>query len=81
MAVALPKYLTPNEYSKATGLGVEEVKRLCRTGELLCSMTDGGYYKIIVYNDAVPREEYEKVVKEKTEAISKLNILKNIIAS
>ncbi len=49
---------------KKVDFGVAEVKRLCRLGQLPCKMTDGGHYKIEVYNDAVPREEYDKVKEE-----------------
>lgn len=44
--------------------GVEEVKKLCRKGELPCKMTDGGHYKIEVYDDVVPREQYDKLKEE-----------------
>lgn len=44
--------------------GVEEVKKLCRKGELPCKMTDGGHYKIEVYDDVVSRKEHEAVLQE-----------------
>lgn len=61
----VPKYLSAEQYSKQSGLGVEEVKRQCRIGKINCLMTDGGYYKIPVYDDAVSIEQYEKVLQEK----------------
>jgi hypothetical protein len=64
MAYAIPKYISAEEYSKQSNLGVEEVKRLCRIGEIKCKMTEGGHYKIPLYDDAVPKEEYEKLMKE-----------------
>lgn len=64
MSVSIPKYISAEKYSKESGLGVEEVKRLCRLGEIPCKMTEGGYYKIPIYEDAVPKEQYEKVKEE-----------------
>lgn len=61
----VPIYLSAEEYSRQSGMGVEEVKRQCRIGEIPCKMTEGGYYKIPVYEDAVPKEQYEKVLQEK----------------
>lgn len=60
----IPIYVSAEKYSKESGLGVEEVKRLCRLGEIPCKMTEGGYYKIPVYEDAVPKEQYDKVKEE-----------------
>lgn len=61
----VPKYLSAEEYSRQSGMGVEEVKRQCRIGKISCLMTEGGYYKIPVYEDVVPIEQYEKVLQEK----------------
>lgn len=59
------KWVSAEQYSKATGLGVEEVKRQCNLGKLECFRTEGGYYKIkVMKNDGVPREEFNKVVEE-----------------
>lgn len=60
----IPKYISAEEYSRQSGLGVEEVKRQCRIGEIPCKRTEKGYYKIPIYEDAVPVEEYNKL-KEK----------------
>lgn len=49
---------------KKVDCGVAEVKKLCVKGELPCKMTDGGHYKIEVYDNAVPLEQYEKVAQE-----------------
>lgn len=63
--MSLPKYLSAEQYSKQTGLGVEEVKRQCKKGTIPYLMTEGGYYKIPVYeNDAVSREEYDRIKTE-----------------
>lgn len=60
----IPQYVSAEEYSKRSGLGVEEVKRLCRLGEIKCKMTEGGHYKIPLYDDAIPKEQYENLLKE-----------------
>ena len=63
--MSLPKYISAEQYSKQTGLGVEEVKRQCRLGNIQCLMTEGGYYKIPVYeNSVVSKEEYDKIKTE-----------------
>ena len=72
--MSIPKYVSPETYSKESGMGVEEVKRQCRIGEIPCKRTAGGYYKIIVYDDAVPIEQFNKVKEENTR-------LKTIIAT
>ena len=66
MAYAIPIYLSAEKYSEKSGLGVEEVKKKCRNGEIKCEMTEGGHYKILVYNDAVPIEDYQKLKDEVT---------------
>lgn len=60
----IPKYISAEAYSKQSGLGVEEVKRLCRIGEIKCLRTEKGYYKIPVYQDSVPIEEHLKLKEE-----------------
>ena len=74
----IPKYISAEEYSRQSGIGVEEIKRLCRTGEIKCLRTEKGYYKIPVYQDSVPMEEYQKlkeeVIKLKTTISSMINI-------
>ena len=62
--MSIPKYISAEAYSKQSGLGVEEVKRLCRTGEIKCLRTEKGYYKIPVYQDSVPIEEHQKLKEE-----------------
>lgn len=71
-------YLSASEYSKQTGMGVEEVKRLCRLGRIPCEFTEGGYYKIKIYKDnCISIEEYNKVIKENEKLKT---IIKNIYA-
>ena len=62
--MSIPKYISAEAYSKQSGLGVEEVKRLCRIGEIKCLRTEKGYYKIPVYQDSVPIEEHQKLKEE-----------------
>lgn len=59
----IPKYVSAEEYSRQSGMGPEEVKRLCRIGKIPCMMTEGGYYKIPIYDDAVPIEKYRELEK------------------
>ena len=54
--MAIPKYVSAEEYSRQSGIGVEEVKRLCRTNQLKHFMTEGGYYKIAIASDSIPKE-------------------------
>jgi len=58
------QYVSAEKYAKMTNLGVEEVKKQCRIGKIECFMTEGGHYKIPVRQNAVSKEEYEKVVRE-----------------
>lgn len=62
--MSIPKYVSAEQYSKESGIGVEQVKKLCRSGELEHYMTEGGYYKIKVDSDSVPIEKYKKVEEE-----------------
>ncbi len=60
----IPRYVSAEEYSRQSGIGVEEVKKLCKRGELKHYMTEGGYYKIVVDDDSVPIEKYQEVKDE-----------------
>lgn len=60
----IPKYVSAEEYSRQSGMGVEQVKKLCRSGELEHYMTDGGYYKIKVDSNSVPIEKYIEIKQE-----------------
>jgi hypothetical protein len=73
------KYLSAEKYAKATGLGVEEVKRLCRIGELDHFRTEKGYYKIKIYKNNINSDQYEKILKENIELKTKLSSLKRIL--
>lgn len=77
MDINIPKYISAEKYSKESGLGVEEVKRLCRLGEIPCKMTEGGYYKIPIYEDAVPKEQYDKLNEKYIKAITILEQIEN----
>lgn len=75
----IPKYVSAEEYSRQSGMGVEEVKRQCRIGEIPCKMTEGGYYKIPIYEDCVPIGQYQDALKEIERLKAKLDMLKTII--
>lgn len=45
------KYLSAEQYAKETGLGVAEVKKQCRLGNLEYLVTEGGHYKIKYYEE------------------------------
>lgn len=75
----IPKYVSAEKYSKESGIGVEEVKRLCRTNQLKHYMTEGGYYKIAVDDDSVPKEIFEEEKQKRIEAETKLALLKSIL--
>lgn len=72
----IPQYVSAERYSKESGLGVEEVKRLCRIGEIPCFRTEKGYYKIPVYENAVPIEKFKQVQDEN---IKLKTIISNIV--
>lgn len=77
----IPKYISAEQYAKQSGLGVEEVKRQCRLKEIPCRMTEKGHYKIPIYDDAVPIEEYNKIKQRCTEletTIKSISKLANI---
>lgn len=60
----IPKYVSAEKYSKSSGLGVEEVKRLCNIGKIEHFKTKKGHYKIAVRQNTVKKELYDKVVEE-----------------
>ena len=64
--MSISKYVSAEEYSRQSGIGVEEIKRLCRTNQLKHFRTEGGYYKIATDDDSVPIEQYQKVKDENT---------------
>ncbi len=75
----IPRYVSAEEYSRQSGIGVEEVKRLCRTNQLKHFMTEGGYYKIAVDDDSVPKEQFEKERQKRIEAEATLQLLQKIL--
>lgn len=64
---------------KKVDYGVAEVKKLCIKGELPCKMTDGGHYKIEVYDNAVPLEQYEKILQRAERAETKLQNIQAVL--
>lgn len=75
----IPKYVSAEEYSRQSGMGVEEVKRQCRIGQIPCNMTEGGYYKIPIYDNSVPIEQFEVEKKKRIEAETTLGLLQKIL--
>lgn len=75
----IPRYVSAEEYSRQSGMGVEAVKKLCRNGELEHYMTEGGYYKIKVDGDSVSRKTYEELQKRCVEAETTLALLKSVL--
>lgn len=72
-------YVSPSEYSKQTGLGVEQVKRLCRLGKIPYELSQGGQYHIKVFKDnCVSYEQYEKLLKENEKLKTVLNNILDI---
>lgn len=51
------RWLTPKQYNQKTGMGVEEIKRQCRLGNLESKITNGGYYKIAYYESSEKGDE------------------------
>lgn len=74
----IPKYVSAEEYSRQSELGVEEVKRLCRIGEIKCLRTEKGYYKIPIYQDSVPIEEHLKLKEENIRLKTAISSIMNI---
>lgn len=71
------KYVSAIQYAKMKNLNPETVKDMCRKGELEYFMTEGGHYKIKIYDgNYISRNEYEK---EKSERIRLEEKLKNVI--
>lgn len=77
--MSIPKYVSAEEYSRQSKIGVEEVKRLCRTNQLKHFMTEGGYYKIAVDDDSVPREKYNELNEKYLKLLSKLESAQKIL--
>ena len=75
----IPKYVSAEEYSRQSGIGVEEVKRLCRTNQLKHFMTEGGYYKIAVDDDSVSKEKYEELKEKYLKLLSKVENAQKIL--
>ena len=75
--LSIPKFVSAEEYSRQSGMGVEQVKKLCRSGELEHYMTGGGYYKIKVDSDSVPIEKYIEVKQENSRLRTVLETIVN----
>lgn len=64
--------ITPQKFSKSTGISYNQVLKMCKSGELETVKSEGGYYKIFDYEldkflikkDFISRESYESVLRE-----------------
>lgn len=77
--MSIPKYVSAEEYSRQSGIGVEEIKRLCRTKQLKHFMTQGGYYKIAIDDDSVPIEKYNELNEKYLKLLSKIESAQKIL--
>lgn len=77
--MSISKYVSAVEYSRQSGIGVEEIKRLCKTNQLKHFMTEGGYYKIAIDDDSVSKELYEEEHRKRIEAETTLQLLQKIL--
>ena len=75
--MSIPKFVSAEEYSRQSGMGVEQVKKLCRSGELEHYMTGGGYYKIKVDSDSIKKEKYIEVKQENSRLRTVLETIVN----
>jgi len=83
-------FLTPEEYSKRSGLKVDHVRWLCRTGQLENIRTEGGaqysHYKIPIreltkFEDqkSLDNGSYEALLKENERLRTILNMIVKMI--
>lgn len=75
----VPIYLSAEKYAEYSGLGVQEVKRLCNIGDIPCSRTETGRYKIPVYKNGITKEQYEKLQTKYTELKNTLNNIRKML--
>lgn len=75
----IPKYVSAEKYAKESGIGVEEVKRLCKTNQIKHFMTQGGYYKIAIDDNSVPKEKYEELNEKYLKLLSKFETIQKIL--
>lgn len=75
----LPTYYSAREYAKKTGLGVEEVKHMVKRGFLKGDVTEGGHYKIEVWENSIPIEQYQELLKENLELKTKLDTIRSLV--
>lgn len=79
----VPYYVSPEQYSQMTAkdnnskLGVERIKELCEDGVLPHIKTRGGQYRIKIYEDSVPIEQYEKLKEENTKLKTIIETINN----
>ena len=74
------KWLTPNQYNKKTGLGIEEIKKQFHLGKLEYTKTFGGYYKIAYYEgDGTDEKLIRENEKLRQTLISVVKQIENVL--
>lgn len=64
--------ITPQNFSKATGISYNQILKMCKSGELETVRSEGGYYKIfdcelekfLTKKDFISKESYEEILRE-----------------
>lgn len=73
------KWLTPKQYSKVTGLGIEEIKKQCNLGQLESFKTEGGYYKVAYYESS--SQDDETLIRENEKLRQALKNIQQMLIS
>lgn len=74
------KYLSLSEYARQFKMNVNTVKHLIYTGELKAIRTEGGHYKIAVYDDnTISFEKYEQLLQENEKLKTIIKNIKSIL--
>lgn len=74
----MKRFISMSEYQKRYKMGAKTVKQKIYNGELKATKTEGGHYKIEVFDegedqDYVPRKMYEDELKRRIELETLLN--------
>jgi len=71
--------LTIPDYAKQTDSTYRKVRTLCEAGILPAYKTDGGQWRILVNNNYVSREIYERALMEISRLSAKLKSIEAIL--
>lgn len=72
---------TISKYAKQSGLSNQQVKTLCEQQCLPSFKTEGGHWRIIINQDSVSIDEYQKVLQENLFLKAKIKNLKAVLES